>query len=279
MSEPFFFVLGENGFLGRNIVMSLRSQNRNIIGISRDIIKVYTHKEVLSLPFSLDEVKRLTNKFNQNSIVINCVRDNSSTERVEFFDLLKMVAEKSELVLNFSTYIQYYELNHGSQLANYRRNQANQSGFLESACRYNRFIDVALFTVFGQGDSEKSFLVSLLRQARSGVQLELSGLEQLVSYTWIGDVVNLVNLILSELTAAEGRYSFWPEPPMKLSEVVQLLLETINSKNQKLIGVVPYRGHELFTYDASLFPAQIFPGFLWTPFDEGLAHWLPTVQI
>jgi nucleoside-diphosphate-sugar epimerase len=275
IGQHIFIVLGENGFLGRNIVSSLRSQNLDVLGISRSTITVYSECDTVSLPFSLDEVRGIIKSFTPNLIVINCVRENLSIERVEFYNLLTLLSKSSAMVLNFSSYIQYYELGENSQLAAYQKNQSHQSKFLEASCKHNRFVDVALFTVFGHGDSQKSFLSSLVSQARSGDPLELTGLEQLVSYTWIGDVVILVNIILNESDSTEGRYSFWPEPPVRLLEIVQLVLSATKSRSEKRIGLVPYKGHELFIYKASWFPAQIIPEFDWTSFNRGFSQWVP----
>jgi nucleoside-diphosphate-sugar epimerase len=278
MNLPFIIVLGEKGFLGKNIISSLRSQDIDVMGISRREIRIYSKEGVLSSPYSLDEVRIITKRFTRNLIVVNCVRENLSNDRVEFFDLLKFLAEASDTVLNFSTYIQYYEFGKDSQLSTYQMNQTHQSRFLQSSCQNNRFVDVALFTVFGNGDSKNSFLSSVVSRARSQKSLELTGLEQLVSYTWIGDIVQVVNRIIFELNSVAGRYSFWPEPPVKLFEIVEHVLAATDSRSEKFVGLVPYKGHELFTYDADLFPDQICPEFHWTSFEEGLAQWLPSIE-
>ena len=277
MTEPVIFILGDRGFLGQNILSTIRSTNLNVIGISRNEISLYFDGEKIVCPSGLERIKNLGTDILKNRILINCVRENASLSRPEFFELLEFLASGASMVINFSTYIQYYELNQNSQLSTYRHNQHQQSLFLESVTQDAQFIDIALFTLYGPGDSPNSFLSSLVQRTKSSEPLKLSGLQQLVSYTWVKDVARMVSEVAFQLQSIEGRFSFWPVPPMRLSEVVRMIVSQTKSKREILAGVIPYKGHELFIYDEGIFPPQIIQSFEWTPMHDGLSELLPPV--
>lgn len=270
MTSPSIFILGNHGFLGKNVVDSLLYLNLNLVGISRTEISLHVNGAHQVYPLTIEKVRSLVKDFSGDRILINCVRENASISRPKYYELLETLAPGSSMVINFSTYIQYYELSQSSQLVSYRHNQHQQSLFLESITQNTRFIDIALFTLFGPGDSPNSFLCSFFERAKTNEPLDLSGLQQLVSYTWVKDVVRMVHEIVFQLQQIEGRFSFWPEPPKKLSEIVELVVEQSKTKSEIFLGRIPYKGHELFNYDEGIFPPQIIKGFAWTSLQDGL---------
>jgi nucleoside-diphosphate-sugar epimerase len=264
-------ILGSQGFVGQSLVNFLLKQNFDVTAISRDSCKHLGNPNVygsMNVEVNLDQHLQAL----ENFTLINCIRSNNIQDNVAALTLIEKIGKLAKTNINFSSYIQYYENRNNSVLNEYRRSQSDQSSLLQSLnSKFNsNFINLALFTIYGPGDSPISFMSSTIRGILQKDDLNFTKLEQLVSYTWIEDLIAITHRILINSESYSGEYSFWPEPPIKLKEVVNLMLQIYGSSSRAHIGVIPYKGHEIFSYDVNGFPRQIDPSFNWTKIDFGL---------
>jgi len=274
MIKPLIIVLGEKGFIGNKMVSGFLSHNFRVIGVSRTTlsvnsindVKIETHEKLDSMKNFLDEC--------QEYYLINCVRDGVMELDQDYFSMLGRLARDAKAIINFSTYIQHYPLDSVSQLRNYRDTQLQKSRYLQEICINANLIDISLFTVYGSGDSPNSFLSYIVPNLKQNKTLELTGLEQLISYTFIDDVVKLVQSLVLGPNFKFGSYSFWQTPPLPLHEYFKVLMSVTKSGSKINLGSLPYKGHEIFNYDPELFPPQICPGFNWTNFEDAIGSYL-----
>jgi nucleoside-diphosphate-sugar epimerase len=269
MDRPLIIVYGDRGFLGKNLVRHFSSKSFEVLGIGRNEMCLHKDGSSIILSGEVKEFNRIISRFAGNHIFINCIRDN----KLHFndVDLLRMhgFSRYAAQVINFSTYIQHYESNYNSSLKLYRENQLRKSLFLSENIANEKLLDISLFTLYGHGDPTASFLSSITKDMIEGKPLLLTKLDQLVSYTWVEDVCELVDSLIAERTSRFGIFSFWQTPLLRLEEYFDALMNMTGSTSEVRKGNLPYKGHELFRYEDDLFPVQISPHFLFTPFEDG----------
>jgi nucleoside-diphosphate-sugar epimerase len=274
VNRPLIVVLGEKGFIGNKIVSGFLSHGFRVIGVGRTTLCDYSVRGVKIENHEKFDLLGTLLANSQEYYLINCVRDDVLGLNQDYFAMLGRVARDAKAVVNFSTYIQHYTVGPLSQLSAYRDSQLQKSKYLQEICINANLLDIALYTVYGSGDSSNSFLSYIFPNLQQDKALELTGLEQLISYTFVDDVVKLTQSLVSEQNLEFGNYSFWQTPPLPLHQYFKVLVKFTNSKSKVGLGSLPYKGHELFNYNPEIFPPQIRPGFNWTKFEDGLASYL-----
>ena len=274
MNRPLVVVFGDKGFLGKRMVSGFLSKDFNVIGLNRETLNIYSGVEVISEVLDVSNLMRFVFTTSRPFIVINCVRDDVERLDEKYFEFLGLLACDAKVVINFSTYIQHYSLDTDSRLKTYRDNQLKKSEYLEGICESGNILDITLFTVYGPEDSRNSFLSYAAQKLFHSEAIELTGLEQLISYTYVDDVVTLIQNFIIESRIPFGRFSFWQTPPLPLQDYFNVLMSLTQSNCKPLIGNLPYKGHELFSYNPSMFPPQITNAFSWTSFEVGLESYL-----
>ena len=270
MVKPLIVVLGDKGFLGRSLVHNFLANNFSVLGIRRNQMCFYDNQVSYVKEFDLEKFHEIVVRFSEDYIFLNCVRD----DRLEFSQdiLVRMLqlSQSASLVINFSTYIQHYESAFTSTMELYRDNQLRKSTFLSKNLDNKKLVDISLFTLYGVGDSSTSFLHAITEDLIQNKEIQLTGLNQLISYTLVDDVCMLINSLVGRTMLKHGNYSFWQAPPERLEEYFFRLMKLTLSTSKFSIGVRDYKGHEIFEYRAEIFPPQISPEFSWTSFEVGV---------
>jgi hypothetical protein len=270
MDKPLIVVLGDKGFLGRSLVQNFLARNFSVLGIRRNQMCFYDGQFSYEKEFDLEKFHEIVVSFSEDYIFLNCVRDG----RFEFSEdiLLRMLqlSQRASLVINFSTYIQHYESAFTSTMKLYRDNQLRKSAFLSKNLDHKKLVDLSLFTLYGVGDSPMSFLHAVTKDMIQNKEIQLTGLNQLISYTLVDDVCKLINSLVEETLLKYGNYSFWQAPPERLEKYFFRLMKLTLSTSNFTIGARDYKGHEIFEYREEIFPPQISPTFSWTNFEDGI---------
>ena len=266
-----YVILGYTGTLGNRIFDKLINYDAKVIGISTKNLEVRKFNLIEKINFNEDA---LFKEFDSGDevVLICCVRESDKFHSESYFQFLRNLTARCNLILNFNTYINYqtYEFEHKHSI--YMQNQERQSVCLsESAKKLGvRDVEICLYTLYGLGDSPRSFINSLVFNVRNNMDYPSTKLEQYVSYTFLEDVLLMIMQVLNNSEKYSGSFKFWAEPPLKLKEFAFQILETFQSDIKLILGHHSYNGHELMEYSSKNFPPSIDPDFNWTPFVYGL---------
>jgi nucleoside-diphosphate-sugar epimerase len=265
-------MIGGNGFLGKTIKRLEIFKDHEITTLTSGGIFER------NLEIGLNTVETFDGFTPHFDVILNVAQSrggvNQDARRESNFQgplsAISKMADSSTLIINFSTYIQFYEIPATSRQFEYQQSKKQLSEEIDliSRGRGSRRVDLALFTVYGEDDSPKSMMHQFLRELAGGSKFALSPGNQLVSWTYANDVARAIELILADKSIS-GNYRLWPEPPQRLRDSFEYLVRRYNSQMILDWSVHNYSGHELFQYDANIFPVQ-FDNFEFTEFDAGI---------
>ncbi len=265
-------MIGGNGFLGKTL-------KRLEVFKDHDITTL-TSEGILERCQGVSSKTRETidNLSTHFDVVINLSR---ARERVNYeraresdfftpFEVITKTADSKTLIINFSTYIQFYEIPITSRQFEYQQSKIELSKQVDLLSRDLglRKIDLTLFTLYGEDDSLKSMMSRFLKELAGGSQFALSPGQQLISWTYASDIARVLKIILSDESIA-GNFRLWPEPPQRLQDTFEYLSKRYNPNMVLDWSAHKYSGHELFQYDANIFP-QLFENFRFTEFDTAI---------
>jgi nucleoside-diphosphate-sugar epimerase len=258
-------VIGSRGFIGGGLLEAVQGMGIPVVEITPNFERkhdqrVFSPAEVLSgAIFSEAEL---------DTVIIAARGPAALHPQFGTLALIKSLEMRVESIINFSTYAQHQTVPKSSTLWNYLEHKKRVSDYLMSSKAKN-VLDLSLYTVSGLRDSPKSFMSQLIHAAKAGSPLTMTGGEQLVSYTSSLDLERLiVSILMRNGGLISGQYCFWPEPPTTLNAVVQEVSRAASRKFDIVDGVIPYKGHELFSYDPTNFPPQIDTNYCWTPLSD-----------
>jgi nucleoside-diphosphate-sugar epimerase len=257
--EP-IVILGARGFIGQALMRYFQSNQRLVIGVSP------SKGGTSIVPSEL--IARFTSRRQKIHTLIVATRTNTSSSKADDpLNVLRILCPHVERLINFSSYAQFYDVTSNATHIEYLRAKREMSQFLKASEYAEKTIDLALYTVIGEGDHSSSFLSTAIRSATHGQEVKASSGEQLVSFTDVQDVTTAISRLETEWKArVGGQYSFWPTPPHQLKQICMRIGEWFPQNQPRILwGTRNYAGHELMKYDADLFPKQIFSDFAWTP--------------
>jgi nucleoside-diphosphate-sugar epimerase len=269
MNDQIAVILGARGFIGQALIRSFRRAQRPVIGVSREKIgTLITPKELLT---------RFVSPAQKIHTLIVATRTNKSSSPSEDpLNVLSHLCPYVDRLINFSSYAQFYNVPEDSSHTDYLETKRRMSEFLQTTDYSVKSVDMALYTAIGEGDHPNSFLSAAIRSMKHNQELQASPGEQLVSFTDVRDIISAVFRLESEWFAKAGnQYSFWPNPPQQLREIVRGMNDWFPQNQLRVSwGARDYVGHELMDYDARQFPQQLFSDFEWTPLKSTLERLL-----
>jgi nucleoside-diphosphate-sugar epimerase len=262
-------VIGASGLLGRNLCRTLSKDGIEVLPVT----SVNGSKVGRTTTYSAADV--VSGRVFQNGRIdtaILAVRGkNAAHPRFGTLPMLRSFENSVKQIINFSTYAQHYEIRHHAKIYDYVQFKRSVSDYLAYSSGIESFYDISLFTLIGLEDSPTSLMSQLIDASLSGKTLELSEGNQLVSYTSVNDVCNLVRqVLLREYSPPTGSFSYWPEPPEKLRDIVNLVRSLAPRNFAVEFGKKPYGGHEIFHYDKTVFPKQIRPDCSWEKIEDAI---------
>ena len=104
-----------------------------------------------------------------------------------------------------------------------------------------RFIEPRYFSLYGEGDYEKTLIMSCIEKMKKGLDVDLNECTQLWDYLYVDDAVEgILKLCRNEF--AEGAYNFATGQYRQLKDYVMDIHAALNSKSRVRFGVVEYNG-------------------------------------
>lgn len=269
-------VIGGLGFLGQSMlslgayrseddVTILVTKKQQITGSMKNVRITDLRHFLTSAPEKYDVVINMSQK-----------RGAKTPEENRYFNfeipsqIFNSNTNDDSIVVNFSTYIQHYEIDKRSKQFEYQQSKRELSKYIESPLfsKSMKLSDISLFTLYGREEIPTNLISRYLYSVKNSEVIEMSPGEQLISWTYVDDVVALVRQII-ENEQTLGRISFWPDPPVKLKDSFRVIQDALNSSEKILWGSHHYGGHELFTYPEGVFPKQL-PNFKFTTLEDGI---------
>ena len=274
-------LIGGNGFLGKTFLnSSLCKDFEKITVLTSGDPQIAISKSNIHYENSRQFVENHDEKYD---FIINMAqkRNAKTYEEAAHFNcevpikIIRKTAQAHSKVINFSSYIQNYEIAKSSRQYNYQQSKidlaqrlhinSNQLGF--------RLVDISLFTLFGKYDAKESMLMQFLSQDTKLGPFKMSAGFQLVSWTDADDVVRAIGRLLDR-SEIKGNFSLWPLPPISLRDFFDTLNQLLPKPASIEWGAYPYGGHELFEYDPKTFPIE-FPDFNFTDMRETIQKLIP----
>ena len=272
-------LLGGNGFIARNLLNVLPTSSEVIL-VTRNSKPSPLHNQMF--PFievtTFGELN-LSKRHKPFDLIINLLRlkrgSNSSIEGNELnHKILQFIESNSShetQIINLGTYTQHYFVKPSSYNFEYSRNkfELNKNLLNLQTKQGFSYLELSLYTVFGPGDSDRSLVSSLLDCAKYGHKLTINSGEQIVSYTHVQDVVEMITRFFPITNQrVNGHFSFWPEPPIRIIDLVCTLENGLNKSLNLCWSHQGDSGHELYDYNPAVFPPQVAPDFEFKQLDE-----------
>jgi nucleoside-diphosphate-sugar epimerase len=258
-------IIGSNGFVGSALARFLQEKNFNIVKILRSN-QIYQDNPV--------------------EMIINCSSGKNSKindlwEIENLVSRIKPMIKAETLLIDLGSYIQYCNVRDNSLNSEY----LNEKNILNSKLKElssqigNDYLLLSLFTVYGQYQNDKSIVSKLLESFLKKESIKLSAGYQLISLTHISDLCSAIYDIYSHRTKfSESSYSFWQTPPSSLRHVVHTFNQTLPSPLKVNWGSLDYKGHEIFSYESSLYPRQLYESYKWVNLGDGITSMLSDIR-
>lgn len=104
-----------------------------------------------------------------------------------------------------------------------------------------RFIEPRYFSLYGQGDYDRTLIMSTLKKMLHGDKIELNECTQLWDYLYVDDAIDaLLNICYNN--ALGGVYNFATGEHRMLREFILDMKDAVNSNSEVIFGAVKYDG-------------------------------------
>jgi nucleoside-diphosphate-sugar epimerase len=271
-------VVGGNGSLGSAISNKLQASGLAVYKYSRKSGNSWLTDNESLQNWDRNNVKDALPKYFDAVFLTNRIRNNSEKNESDFSieKFLRAKTNSTTLVINLATYIEKYSITSSAGNFKYQQEKIRQTNLLknlELELKF-KFINLYLFTVYGQKDESKSFFNQIMQAAKVGEVFPCTAGEQLISLTHIDDLLECIERILHLEMPDTGEYSFWATPPIKLTDVIDTVNYFSRPGFKVNFGLVPYGGHEMFKYKSELFPVQLYPEYLYLDLHAGIERFL-----
>lgn len=251
-------IIGGNGFLGRRIVETLLNDGHEITAVVRSFdYNGFLNCCYLSGESLLQLALRQEIRFD---VIVNVAMKRSSraipvTDEIildlnftQPLNLIRRLAHKETLVINFSTYIQNFGGVKGATVEKYGAAKELLSQSLEGDALEGGYkvIDLYLFTLYGPKDRSSHLVPLLIEAACTGRPVSLSEGNQLMNLRFIDDAVRNLARVLTMKTKIYSRFFCWEPHYLTVKELVDEIEDSLEVKMDVRWGAMPYVGHEMF---------------------------------
>lgn len=133
-----------------------------------------------------------------------------------------------------------------------------------------RLIEPRFFSLYGADDSDKTMIISIIRNMLQNAPCELTRCVQLWDFLYIDDAINaLLRLLQNE--NAQGVYNFGSGISRPLKDYIEIMYDLTESRSQLLYGAVEYPETGMVHTNPSI--ARLREAIDWEPqisFEEGI---------
>ncbi|MDR2913885.1 MAG: NAD(P)-dependent oxidoreductase [Tannerella sp.] len=261
------FLTGATGFLGSHIARKLIESDHHLILSYRehsDFSRCEDFKnqaEWTNLNSSgwKYEVERFQPEIMMNSAwqgVESGLRENwtAQIENIFFQQELLNLAEKIKVktFIGFGSQAEYGDTDHPAEETD-PANATTAYGAIKLAAlqiaklfceKYNiRWIWLRLFSFFGEGESDKWLIPSIIKKIKDNELLELTPGEQQVAYIYVRDLAEIIAIII-ETGISSGIYNISGSQLISIKELISKIRDLINPAYELHFGSIPYRTNQ-----------------------------------
>ncbi|RIV34992.1 NAD-dependent epimerase/dehydratase family protein [Flagellimonas lutimaris] len=252
-------ITGANGFLGSHLVVEL-SKEFNVIGLVRSTqsinriknqsIKIYSSEDPLEKIFKENKIFAVIHTATvykkKNDSIIPLFKTNIELP-VRLAELCNSYKVKAFLntdsFFNSSTYSYSY-------LSEYTLTKKHTSEWLNLLSKTNVFklVNLKLFHMYGETDSESKFVPSLVSQITKGSEaIKMTKGEQTRDFIYIKDVVSAYRQVLCSIEELSHYEEFDVGTGVETSikEFTNLTKAILECETKILFGAIPYREGEI----------------------------------
>lgn len=272
-------ILGSQSMVGRALINSGVLDGCSIYGITPSPSNIGTGTRGLVEYSPTDFLENTIGKFEKFDFAINLARQRKTINSESgITSLVKYILPRTRCLINASSYAQHYWVQELGKRHEYLQHKREISALLAENKAEVEIFDISFFTICGPLDNPKSFFPSLINAILNGKPLKVTGGEQLISYTDVRDVIQVLTwILLGEKKMSPGVWSFWQSPPRKLHEIIDMTSEILGRQVLLAPKRINYGGHELFEYDSRVFPDQLMPDFPWISFEDSVNYYISSL--
>tara|TARA_B100000780_G_scaffold115008_1_gene80640 strand:- start:551 stop:1471 length:921 start_codon:yes stop_codon:yes gene_type:complete len=279
-------ITGSSGFIGTNLLISLKSQNYDIAVIDRsrntnfkngtnyigDICD-YSFVEKTILDFQPNKVFHLAGYKNRSSNI----EEVSLSLKVNLMGTLNLYQALTKLstvesIIALGT-TDEYGIHNSSFIESSIENPISPYGFgkfcgTELAQFFNRSFNLPVIILrptiaYGPHQANDMFIPSLINTLMSNSDFKMTEGKQLRDFIYISDLINAM-LLISESQNHKGEiFNIGSGDSLKLSVVATSIARDLNKEHFLKIGSIPYRSNEVMKYMTSI--DKVKNTFGWKP--------------
>lgn len=246
-------ITGINGFLGSHLAKSL-SKEFEIIGLVRSQEQINSN-DFLNYAWEEDNHEKI---FSEQNIyaVVHCatvyrVPENTIVRMIDSniimpVRLLELCENYSvELFLNTDTFYNTSGKQYG-YLSEYALSKKQVLEWLKIISKKCKLVNMKLYHVYGEGDSEFKFIPSVLKKiVNNEVRIDLTSGEQRRDFVYIDDVVSAYEKILTLNISDIGiEYEVGTGHSTSIKELLTLMKQITKSESELNFGAIPNRVNE-----------------------------------
>lgn len=133
-----------------------------------------------------------------------------------------------------------------------------------------RLIEPRFFSLYGPDDSEKTMIISTIRNMLHNMPCELTKCIQMWDFLYIDDAISALKKLL-QCKNAQGIYNLGSGVSRQLKEYIEIMRDITKSKSQLLYGKIPYPATGMVHTNPSIL--RLCETIDWRPeisFEEGI---------
>lgn len=279
-------ITGSSGFIGTNLLISLKSQNYDIAVIDRsrntnfkngsnyigDICD-YSFVEKTILDFQPNKVFHLAGYKNRSSNIeeVSLSLKVNLMGTLNLYQALTKVSTLESIIALGTT--DEYGIHNSSFIESSIENPISPYGFgklcgTQLAQFFNRSFNLPVIILrptiaYGPFQANDMFIPSLISTLISNRDFEMTEGNQLRDFIYISDLVEAMLLISENLSNKGEIFNIGSGDSLKLSVVATTIARDLNKEHLLKLGSIPYRSNEVMKYMTSI--DKVNNTFGWKP--------------
>lgn len=261
-------VTGATGYLGRNLIKKLTIENFEVYILIRDMsksgyfnsyhnitlieLKTYEQLEEVIIAVDFDIVIHLA-AYQHSGDGVSEISELIESNILLGTQILNAISKSDcKSFINIGTSWQHYN----SRVYNPVNLYAATKQAFQDILRYFseekkiRVITLKLFDTYGTGDNRNKLVSYVIKSIKNNETLLLTKGEQKINLVHIDDVIAAIHISINRLMFGENRkyeeFALAPEEPIKVADLVKLILVLTNSNIKVNYGYRKYRSREVF---------------------------------
>ena len=261
-------ITGANGFLGSYLtnkfvesfkIVALETEKSNLSNINKikDKLKLYIYEKVNLIKFfeenKIDIIIHTATCYGHNNELISNLYNTNVLFPIRLIELA--IKNKVKTFINTDSFFNTGELSY-NYLGNYTLSKKQLVEWLKLLSNKIQIISLKLFHMYGPLDSEKKFVIQILRKLRDNIsEIKMTKGEQKRDFIYISDVVNAYETIIKNLWNIDNGFSTYEigtGNSISIKEFVITMKNIIGSNSKLNFGAIDYRVNEFMNSKADI---------------------------